>query len=1436
MKVLWWHLSPTPESASTATTSAEYATNEKPLLNFVYQGVVLPKLSGSSSAANTAGADYARVLGAWNDTAVERMPVSISSGRLRVRGASQAQFKLRYVEVDLDQLAALTAASHGSASAALDSMFSPGGPTLTDSPQEIRWEALVTSAAVCPTTVQYSMPPNQQDSTVTVEITNLAVTEVVVVVTPSIDTQSPSFPRDLILNNTMTLTPSGGGQPKVYNAVFDLNNGRSYSHLRCANWVCAFSASASSPLENVPYALNLNATSARERLPKQLTAATVPAGSTLGVYLNVEYARPENGEVPRLQEAQRQIFTLNFFEPVPSKPRTNEAELPQYKLLEQRNVSVTMTRQLGRASRARSQLLPLRPMAPGNAFVFIKAQGQGLRPVALLVMKDAFGHPRPCAGDVPVIDAEQTLVELGEQGTQAGNVLPNATQIVTSYTPVGPGLYVVSIRAALPGLVSLSARLSSSATAGLQPLTIKVLPADCSPENGVVPDIDQNSMTCLCDVGHGGSISDGISASSAQGALRDQRATAAQMADIFSPQVRDAIEVLKLPGMNQSIAEISLATGGVADTGGLDVCGIYTQGSVGGYASLPSHVEGNAFEYTALESLTSLVASKESAGRVQCTPCDAGEHSAGGNVDECIACSAGQFSAAGSAKCKACPDFGATCVNGVLSVDDDHWWEKGSDLSAADAATEGLRFHACPFLGLCNVESGPPKDVADVAAGNQGSANARRLVSLAANFDLQTGEFTPYGHREFKQWWAEATADVHYHVQTARALQTIGNFTLTESAALTATSAETHQYVTCAEGHRGPMCQSCEPGYVNGGTGACMRCTNVTVSWLLFVLTILVVGLFCVFWIRRRVRRSRFRTTQSGAQRIGLSFIQMCTVLTALRLRVPELFGVIEQGGSAGDGISMDLYPIQCTFKPTYHERLLGYMLLPMLAVITPAILLFATLPLRRHLWAKRDAKRRELLRKLGVNDETGESAAATAAKDDSVMVNPMRAGGSKPLAADADSSKRSPVTPKSGGDEKGKNATKSSKKSKIPRREMPPTVEGSKNLAYASAVVLVFLVYNRVFRELVSAFHEYQFPIEDSQRLVADLLVKADSPEHLGWRVIAGVLLAVYAVGLPIGTLILLYRNREHLWPTAEGLALEEKLQRGQADTADSQDASETGKDGKKLKNQSQAFRQAVKIQGKMDASDKTKLSALLAQHQVFHRFSFLYDGYRHDLYWWEVLVVLRKILVVLVSATITDGHTQMFAAAGIVTIALALQLSVQPYLIPALNALETLSLCSTLILMLGSLLFWQVGAERGPALALTAVLFVVLIVTLLIFLYAFLGGASKSRLRKAIGEKNFKMGTRCIKRSCKNKRSPAEIRAEMLADEAQYDAGVAKSSAVLAKASTSAESKAAVSRIGTDSGGMMANPLTARNPLMNASKGTDNKTRKGFTPQGRV
>lgn len=1438
-QVTLWFIQPTASSRSAATNSSQSATdspdtrNVKPLLDLTYSGVLLPAVSGSDASAGSTGKAVADLLAAYGnvDTAQGSSSVTVSSARLPRRGVYQGAYNVYTMQVSLSVLAS------GLGGGATSGVAAAGNPSPTSSPEMVLgWQALVTSAAVCPTSVQYAMLPNQQDSSVTVEITNLDVQGVVVVVTPSLEMSGPTsiVPSDGILRLAEFVTPPGEWR----NATVNTNPGQQYADTACEDWACAFSASAVSPIDGFPYAFNLTAHAQGAGahptiIPKGLTAAAVPAGSTLGVYLSVFYAYP--GSIPRLDQDQTEHFTLHFFEEVSNGDPdyfSGQAGVPQYRLLEQRVVEVGMQRLLGQASRARSQLIPLRRQS--SAFVNIMAQGQGLRPVALLALRDAFGHPRPCAGDVPAIDAEQILVDLPGGGSAGGAQTGNGSTVVTSYTAVGPGLYLVSMRAALPGLVQLSARLSSASTAPLQPLQVKVLPANCT-AGSLLPDTAQNNMTCLCSPGHGGAISDGISAAVAQNALRDQGANSAQLAALWSPQVQAAMDELVLEGMPQSIAQISLATGGFADTGGIDVCNIYTQatGEVSGGLNIPAYVpEADAFRFSALEAMSSLAASKESSGRVECSPCEPGERSSGYSVEQCLSCSAGQFSAPGSETCKACPDSGATCVNGVLRVDDDHWWERGETLSAADAATSGLRFHSCPLIGLCNVEDVRSSDAAAADSSAAPSGGARRLAAFATNLDFETGKFLETGRSSFNTWWAEARGAAAPEEEAARHLQSLGNFSLVNDSSLSLSlAALSEQRVYCFDGHTGPLCQSCVPGYVNAGTGACSKCTGVVVSWILMVLAVIFIAAFAVFWIRRRVRRSRFRTTQSGSQRIGLSFIQMCTVLTALRLRVPELFGVIEQGGSVGDGVSMDLYPVQCTFHPTYHNRLLGYMLMPVIAMILPAIVLFATLPCRRAQWEKREAKRQELIKKLGAEGATGDDAAAASGKDDAMVSNPLRVAGSKATPG-GDESSSSPAESAKDGSKAGEGAKakadgKGKKKPRIPRPELPPTVEGSKNLAYASAVVLVFLVYNRVFRELVSAFHEYQYPVEGHPRLAADLTVLADSPEHLFWRVIAGILLAVYAVGLPIGTLILLYRNREHLWPTAEGLALEDRLKRGVLDGKASS--------AKKPRRQSQAFREAVKIQGKMERSDQAKLSALLAQHQVFHRFSFLYDGYRHDLYWWETLVVVRKILVVLVSATITDGHTQMFAAAGIITVALALQLSVQPYLIPALNALETLSLVSTLILMLGSLLFWQVGSEPGPATALTAVLFVVLIVTLIIFLYGMGGNASKSRLRKAIGEKHFKTCTRCIKRSCKNKRSPAEIRAEMLADEAQYDAALQGSSNPMAKKAAAAESKQAFasSGIGTDGGGMMTSPLAGR-PLAGLGRQRDEvKTRTTFEPK---
>ena len=76
-----------------------------------------------------------------------------------------------------------------------------------------------------------------------------------------------------------------------------------------------------------------------------------------------------------------------------------------------------------------------------------------------------------------------------------------------------------------------------------------------------------------------------------------------------------------------------------------------------------------------------------------------------------------------------------------------------------------------------------------------------------------------------------------------------------------------------------------------------------------------------------------------------------------------------------------------------------------------------------------------------------------------------------------------------------------------------------------------------------------------------------------------------------------------------------------------------------------------------------------------------FLMDGYRVEVAWfWEFVVLLRKLVILGVSLFIWEPFFQSFAAVVVLIVALSIQLYVHPFELTALNALEIASLTSLL------------------------------------------------------------------------------------------------------------------------------------------------------------
>lgn len=141
----------------------------------------------------------------------------------------------------------------------------------------------------------------------------------------------------------------------------------------------------------------------------------------------------------------------------------------------------------------------------------------------------------------------------------------------------------------------------------------------------------------------------------------------------------------------------------------------------------------------------------------------------------------------------------------------------------------------------------------------------------------------------------------------------------------------------------------------------------------------------------------------------------------------------------------------------------------------------------------------------------------------------------------------------------------------------------------------------------------------------------------------------------------------------------------------------------------------------------------------QVARRLLFLYHGYKKRYYYWELAILLRKALVVVVTATVQRGNGyQVTAALLIIGVCLVLHVATQPFDNPVETKLETVSLSASALTLWIGLVFVQ-GEPLSEAIRvlLVALLCVINFGALLALLWGLCGGsacARRCRARRAI------------------------------------------------------------------------------------------------------
>jgi len=128
------------------------------------------------------------------------------------------------------------------------------------------------------------------------------------------------------------------------------------------------------------------------------------------------------------------------------------------------------------------------------------------------------------------------------------------------------------------------------------------------------------------------------------------------------------------------------------------------------------------------------------------------------------------------------------------------------------------------------------------------------------------------------------------------------------------------------------------------------------------------------------------------------------------------------------------------------------------------------------------------------------------------------------------------------------------------------------------------------------------------------------------------------------------------------------------------------------------------------------------LSAESIQIKYSFLFKGYRPELYYWEFVILYRKVILVCTAVFLTTVSTlvQALSVLAVLLVCLFLQIVVKPFRTPAFNKLEIKSILVSLVTIYVGLYF-EVGDMRNfhSGVEFKVVLFVLILLTNAYFLF---------------------------------------------------------------------------------------------------------------------
>ena len=102
-------------------------------------------------------------------------------------------------------------------------------------------------------------------------------------------------------------------------------------------------------------------------------------------------------------------------------------------------------------------------------------------------------------------------------------------------------------------------------------------------------------------------------------------------------------------------------------------------------------------------------------------------------------------------------------------------------------------------------------------------------------------------------------------------------------------------------------------------------------------------------------------------------------------------------------------------------------------------------------------------------------------------------------------------------------------------------------------------------------------------------------------------------------------------------------------------------------------------------------KHKEVLKKLETKEKFGFLYNGYKKEYYFWEIVIMYRKIMVITIAVLLfaQGAIAQALMAIALLIVFLALNLKMRPFTLNQLNDLETFSIITQIITLYCGLFF---------------------------------------------------------------------------------------------------------------------------------------------------